>query len=432
MLRTSIDSFIASVLMVLALAAPASLRAQESKVIDRIVAVVGNEIITESELDMQLLQASMRDQIDMNSPAARRQMLDAMMNDKLILAQAEIDSVQVPPEEVTMKLDQQIKQLIRYYGSEQRLEQEAHMPIAQIKREFRDNIEKRLKIETLQRTRFGNVEASHRDVVDFYNTYKDSLPRIPEQVHLRQIAVFPKVVESFRETAREKAEAILDSIRAGADFGEMARKYSDDAGSARNGGDLGMARRGLFVKEFEEAAFALEPGEVSGVVETPFGFHIIKLLEKKGEAIHPLHILIRVEKTGESDQGAIDELKKLKTRIEDGEDFEELAKKYSEDKETAKFGGDLGTLEMQDLSDEVRTHVQDMKEGAISDPFKITIDRDYAYAIVQLVERIAPHEATLERDYQRIALFARAFKQNKLYADWINEIKQNVYWKVNM
>ncbi len=398
------------------------------RVLDRVVAVIGDEIITESELQLQLLQAKAQT----DDPDIRRRVIDAMMNDKLVLAQAVIDSVEVPEEEVTRRLDMQIKQMTRYYGSERRLEQVAGMSVSEMKREYRDDIRKRLMIEMIQQQKFGTMDVTHREVLEFFETYRDSLPPVPEQVELRQIAMFPRVIESFRAQARQQAESLLDSITAGVPFEELARRHSDDPGSARNGGNLGLARRGVFVKEFEEAAFALEPGEVSDVVETQFGFHIIKLLEKAGEAVRAQHILIKVEKTGESDQIVIDSLNALRQRILDGADFEEMAKQYSEDEETRKFGGALGLVEVQELSDDMKEIQQELREGDISEPVKIDLDRDYAYAIVQLVRRIPPHPATLEDDYQRIANFAKIFKQNREYEQWLQSIKENVYWEVRI
>lgn len=412
---------------------PVSALSQGSaRMLDRVVAVIGDEIITESELQLQMLQAGMQNNVNANDPELRRRILDAMMNDKLVLAQAVLDSIQVPPEEITARLEDQIKRMTRYYGSEQRLEQVAGMPIQQMKREFREDIRKRLMIDMIQQQRFGSMTVSHREVEEFFRTYRDSLPPVPEQVELRQIAVFPQVTDAFKNAAREKAQRLLDSIRGGADFEALAKEFSDDPGSARNGGSLGLARRGVFVKEFEEAAFSLEPGEVSDIVETQFGFHIIKLLEKKGEAIKPQHILVKVSKTGESDQTAIDALKALRQRILDGDDFEALALEHSEDVATRKFGGSLGAIEVPELSDELRTVQQNLNVGEISDPVKITLERDYAYAIIRLEQRIAPHPPTLKNDYQRIAKFAKIFKQNREYADWLEEIKNNVYWKVNI
>ncbi|MBE0642609.1 MAG: peptidylprolyl isomerase [Bacteroidetes bacterium] len=416
------------VFLILTLTVP-QLRAQDGKALDRVVAVVGDEIITESELQMQILQ-TLRANPKSEDPSLRTRILDAMMNDKLVLAQAVLDSVQVPPEEVNRRLDEQVKRLTRYYGSEERFEQAVGMTISQMKREYRDDIRKRIMIEMIQQQELGNVEITHREVEEFFRTYGDSLPPVPEQVELRQIVMFPRVTESFKQAAREKAQSILDSIRAGASFEEMAKKYSDDPGSGRNGGNLGLARRGVFVKQFEEAAFALEPGQVSDLVETQFGFHIIKLLEKKGEAIKPQHILIKVEKTGESDQSVIDTLTALRQRILDGASFEEMAMRYSEDPDTRKFGGELGAIEVAELSDELKAVQQELTVGQICAPVKLTMDRDYAYAIVQLEKRIMQHPATLASDYQRIANFAKVFKQNRMYADWIAKIKENVYWKV--
>lgn len=409
---------------------PATAGAQTSggRVLDRIVAVIGDEIITESEMQLQMLQAK----ANTEDPAIRRRVLEAMMNDKLVLAQAVIDSVKVPEEEVTRRLEMQIKQMSRYYGSEQRLEQVAGMSINEMKREYRDDIRKRLMIDMIQQQKFGTMDITHREVLEFFETYRDSLPPVPEQVELRQIAMFPRVIESFRRQARQKAESMLDSLAAGVPFEDLARRHSDDPGSARTGGNLGLARRGVFVKEFEEAAFALEPDEVSGVVETQFGFHIIKLLEKAGEAVRAQHILIKVEKTGESDQIVIDSLNALRQRILAGADFETLAKKYSEDEATRKFGGSLGLVEVQELSDDMKQVQQELREGDISEPVKIELGQDYAYAIVQLLRRIPPHPPTLEDDYQRISNFAKIFKQNREYEQWLNSIKENVYWEVRI
>jgi len=412
---------------------PAAVSAQGSaRVLDRVVAVIGDEIITESELQLQMLQAGMQNKVNANDPELRRRILDAMMNDKLVLAQAVLDSIQIPPEEITARLEDQINRMTRYYGSEQRLEQVAGMPIRQMKREFREDIRKRLMIDMVQQQKFGAMSVSHREVQEFFKTYSDSLPPVPEQVELRQIAMFPQVTAAFREAARAKAQGLLDSIRGGADFEQLAKDFSDDPGSARNGGSLGLARRGVFVKEFEEAAFSLEPGQVSDIVETQFGFHIIKLIEKKGEAVKPLHILIKVSKTGESDQAVIDTLNALRQRIVDGEDFATLAMERSEDEDTRKFGGSLGAIEVPELADELKTVQQNLKIGEITEPVKITMDKDYAYAIIRLEQRIAPHPPTMENDYQRIAKFAKIFKQNREYAEWLEEIRKNVYWKVNI
>ncbi len=404
-------------------------RAQSERVVDCIVAVVGSDIITRSEVEVQALQAAVQTKRSPNDPLLLNKVLEAMINDKLVLAQAELDSIVVAEDEVTQRLNMQLKYLERQYGSRERLEKAAGMPMAQIRREFRDDVRKRIMIERLQQQEFGNIEVSRREVEEFYNTYRDSLPLVPEMVELRQIVRYPKVTEDYKEQARRRAEALLDSLRAGADFKELARKYSEDLGSARNGGDLGLVRRGLLVKEFEEAAYALEPGEISNVVETKFGFHIIKMLERKGEAIHPLQILIKIKVTGSSDSLAINLLKDLRRRALEGESFADLATRYSEDKETQPYGGSLGLIETQQLSENLRRITQNLSPGEISAPVKITVRGQDAYMIVQVVRRISPHPMSLEKDYPQLERLAVRFKQDRMYRDWLQKIRKSVYWE---
>ncbi len=409
-----------------------SLLAQDRQVLDRIVAIVGGEIITESELTLQTTQVAVQNRLNPADSALRHRVLEAMISDKLILAQAQLDSISITDDEVTQALDQQLQYLEKNYGSRERLEQAAGMPLSKIKREFRDDIKNRLMIERLKQTKFGDLQISRREVEEFFNTFKDSLPQVPEQVELRQIVLYPKVTSEYKSNSRKKAEELLDSLKHGADFSALARTYSEDAGSAKNGGDLGLVRRGIFVKEFEEASYALEPGQISGIVETQFGFHIIKLLEKKGEAIRPQHILIRMAKTGESDSTVINSLNIFRQRILKGEDFTEIAKRSSEDEETKAFGGWLGVIEVPRLSDELHQAEQNLQPGNISTPIKLKLGNDYAYSIIQLMQRIQPHAMSLQQDYQRVEQLAKVFKQNKLYSEWLEKIKGNIYHELKL
>jgi peptidyl-prolyl cis-trans isomerase SurA len=402
----------------------------QQKTLDKVVAVVGGEIVTQSELDLQLIRLGGRAKIDINDPAIRQRALEEMIGRKLVLAQAILDSVSVSEEQVTQQLNEQMKMYEQNYGSIERLEKAAGMTVAQMKREFREEIRKTLLVETLQREKFGSISISNREVEEFFASYKDSLPQVPEQVELRQITMFPRVTEAFKDAAREKARRLLDSVKSGVDFGELAKRNSDDAGSARNGGDLGFARRGVFVKEFEETAFNLQPGEVSNILETQFGFHIIKALERKGESVRAQHILVRIQKTGESDSTAIGFLSDLRRRVLAGENFADLAKQYSQDQASKAVGGDIGLVEVSQLSDDLKTLQQTLQVGEISQPSKLTFEKDYSYAIVQLTKRVPPHAATLQQDYSRITGFARLYKQNKQFLDWIDDIKKTVFWKV--
>jgi peptidyl-prolyl cis-trans isomerase SurA len=414
----------------LLLACAAPVFAQQGRVIDRIVAVVGNEVITQTELDFQMMRLSLRNPVTPNDTATRRRVLEELINQKLVLAQAILDSVSVSDEQVNNRLSEQIRYYEQQYGSVEKLEQAVGMSVTQMKREFREEIRKRLMIDALQNERFGTVAVTNREVEEFYRQYLDSIPRVPEQVQLRQITLFPRVGESFKTAAQQKAQRLLDSLRHGADFAALSTSASDDAGSAANGGDLGFARRGVFVKEFEEAAFALQPGELSPVVETQFGFHIIKMVERKGESIRVQHILVRVQRGGDTDSSTVRALQDLRRRAAAGEDFAALAKEHSEDVSTKNMGGDLGLLEIEQLSDDMKTAQQSLRAGEITPPVRLAFDRDYGYAIIQLVRRVAPHRAVLPDDYTRVAGYARIYKQNRLYADWIDEIRGNVYWKI--
>ena len=204
--------------------------------------------------------------------------MNSLIEEKLVLAQANLDSIVVSDEEVNQRIDYQINMFIQQYGSREKVEQVYGMSVEKIRREMRDEVRKNLMIQRLREKNFANVEASRKEVEDFFRTYKDSLGVIPEKVKISHIYRNPRASEEVKKESRQLARAILDSIKAGADFAEMAKKYSEDPGSAAQGGDLGFVKRGIFYPEFESAAFSLENGEISNVVESPAGFHIICLL----------------------------------------------------------------------------------------------------------------------------------------------------------
>jgi peptidyl-prolyl cis-trans isomerase SurA len=320
------------------------------EVLDKIVAVVDNEIITESELDFQTNLLASRYGVSADSPKLKRQTLNSMIEEKLAYAQANLDSIEVTDEEVDKRIDYQIQLFVQQYGSKERVEQVYGMSIEKIKHELRDDVRKNLMVQKLREKNFGNVEATRRDVEEFFDKYKDSLGVIPEKVEIAHIFRSPKSSSEVKEKARKFAQSILDSIKNGADFAEMAKKYSEDPGSAKEGGDLGFVKRGVFYPEFEAAAFALQPGQISDVVESPVGFHIIQLIEKRGESIHARHILIKIKADKDADVKTIDFLTAVRDSIVKGDSsFAYYAKKYSEDEDTAPFGGELGTFYINQL-----------------------------------------------------------------------------------
>ena len=412
----------------------ASCSLYSQQVLDKIVAVVDNEIILQSELDFQTQTYAAQKKIDPNQPGLKEQILNSMIEDKLAYAQAIFDSIQVSDDEITQRVDYQINYFIQQYGSRERLEQVYGMSLEKIKRELRDDVKKNIMIQKIQQKKFGDVEATHREVEDFFNTYKDSLGIIPEKVEISHILKIPEASEATKEKYGKIAQAILDSIKAGADFATMAKKYSEDPGSAKNGGDLGFVKRGVFYPEFESAAFALQQGELSEVVESPVGFHIIQLLEKRGESIHTRHILIKIKKGEEADLKAIEYLSSIRDSIVNKKGtFSDYAKKYSDDKETAPFGGELGTFYVSQLDKTLQETVSKLKEGEISYPKRIDLGGDnYGYHIVYLYKRTPQHKASLDEDFNELQQLANQNKKQQKYEEWIKELKNKIYWDIRL
>jgi peptidyl-prolyl cis-trans isomerase SurA len=363
------------------------------KILDRIVAVVDNEIILQSELDFQASVFASQRQLNVDTPGLKKQILNSMIEEKLIYAQAELDSITVTDDEINQRIDYQINAFTQQYGSIANIEKMYGMSIDKIKRELRDDVRKSLMTQRLQEKNFGKVDATRREVEDFYETYKDSIGTIPEKLNLFHIFQNPKAGEKLKKQFRDKALALLDSIKAGKDFAELARKYSDDPGSASQGGDLGFVKKGVFYPEFEEAAFKLNVGEISGVVESPIGFHIIQLLERRGESIKTRHILVKIKADESSDLKTIEFLTAIRDSIIKGyRSFQDYAKEYSEDKETAPFGGELGTFYINQLDKSLLDVVGKLKESDISYPKRLEYGQGtYGYHIVWLKSRVPQH-----------------------------------------
>ena len=404
------------------------------QVLDKVVAVVDNEIILQSEFDFRANLEAQQRNINPADSTFRRQVLTAMIEEKLLYAQAELDSITVSDEQVKQQLEYQINYFIQQYGSRERLEQVYGMPIEKLKRSLQDDTKKNLMAEMLKQKKFGQMDASRKEIEDFYDMYKDSLGVVAEKFTIAHIFQNPKTGERVKKKAREFAESLLDSLKHGADFAKLAKKYSDDPGSAAQGGDLGSVKRGVFFPEFEAAAFALAPNQISGVVESPVGFHIIQLLERRGESIHTRHILIKVKSDDESDLKAIEFLTDIRDSIVKGKNtFEYYAKLYSDDKETAKFGGTLGTFEASQLDKQLLDIIYKLKEGEISFPKRLDVDKNvYGYHIVKLEKRIPQHKANMDLDFAELKRMTEYYKKQKLFAKWIDDIKSRIYWQVRL
>ncbi len=403
-------------------------------VIDKVIAIVDNEIILQSELEFQISIFASQRGMDPKSPELKTQILNSMIDEKLVYAQAELDSIVITEAEIDQRIDYQVKVLQQQYGSIAKIEEMYGMPIEKIKRELREDVRKNLMVQRLREKNFAPIEASRREVEAFYYAYKDSLGMIPEKLHIYHIFRNPKTTDKLKKQYRDFAQAVLDSIKQGASFEAMATKYSEDPGSKAFGGDLGFVKKGVFYPQFEAAAYALEVGEISNIIETPVGYHIIELLEKRGESIHTRHILFKFK----TDEGADLETITFLTEIRDSitkeiNTFQYYAKKYSEDKETAPFNGDLGTFYINQLDKNLLDIVSKMKQGEISFPKRIDYGQGvYGYHIVYLQSRIPQHPPSLEEDYAELKRLADEYKKQKQYDAWVASLRDKIYWEVKI
>jgi peptidyl-prolyl cis-trans isomerase SurA len=417
--------YVQSFLLLTVLLIPLPLSAQT--LIDRIAAVVDKEIITESELNERVSFLAMQNRIDPNQKGLRTQVLDGLISEKLVLAQALIDSIEVTDDEITHALDQQIANFVRQVGSEQRVEQMYGKSISRIKREYRTEIKNQLLVQKVRQQREASISVTRREVEDFFLSFRDSLPQVPEEFELSHIYIVPKPDTAVEAKTRQLMQSILDSIHAGGDFADFAKRYSTDPGSAASGGDLGWEKRGVFVREFEETVFGLKEGDISGIVKTQFGFHIIQLIGRRGESVHARHILMKIDKGPASDSAVVDTLRALRERVLKGESCAELASKYSEDEDTKSVGGDLGNLTVDQLQPDFAGQIRDMKAGEIGEPQRTVVGASYGFHIIWMRKRTPPHAINIQDDYKRIEQLALYMKRNKLNAEWLDELKRTIY-----
>lgn len=418
------------------------LKAQsEGKLLDQVVAVVGNQIVKQSDVKNQIKQIKnqLLEQGD-TSEISPCEVLEDLIFEKLLLDQAQKDSIIVSESQVENELDRRIRFFVMQIGSEKKLEEYYGKSINEIKDEFRSAIKNQLLTQQMQQKISGNVSVTPAEVKAFYHRFpEDSLPFVNAEVEIGQIVVYPTISKEAKAEAKEKITTLRERILKGENFNTLAILYSEDPGSARKGGELGLVPRGTFVPEFEAAAYNLKPGEVSKIVETEFGYHILQLIERRGEQINVRHILISPKLDGS-------DLLKAKNRIDsiyqilkaDTITFAEAAMRYSDDDATKDNGGlminpQTGTtrFEMNQIDPTLFFVIDKLKVGSFSEPQLFqTQGGKQAYRILYLKTRTEPHRANLKDDYQRIQEAALAFKQNEITRKWISKKLQNTYLRI--
>lgn len=401
---------------------------------DKIIAIVGNDVILQSDLNFQLYNYMTQNNVQQITNEVVQQVFQSLLTEKLILAKAEQDSIYVSQDEVNKQVDGRLRELVSQFGSEKNIENAYGITIPKIKTLLREQVERNIKINRVKQQKFGyGITVTKPEVLKFYRDYKDSLAPVPETFELSQIVRIPKITEDAKFIAKEKALRLLDSVKLGSDFSELAKKYSDDSLSAIQGGDLGKSKKGTFVKEFEDAAYLLKPDEVSDIVETEFGYHIIKLKDKTGDFITAQHILVKFPRLDAADFTEISFLKDLRTKIQNGEiTFKQAAALYSQEPKSALDSGYLGKASVNNLDSLEITAIKDLNVGGISDPVKVGDSRYYGYYIYLLNNRIPDHYATIEDDYTLIEQYAQRYKEQKLMSDWLEELKKTIYVDIKL
>lgn len=412
----------AGLLMLAALAAG-------EETIDRVVAVVDDEIILESEI-LQYMQYSMGASGSLDSLSAEQlnvlsgQVLDDLIAQKLLLTRARYDSISVSQKEVDRELDNRMANLIEQVGGQDKLESYYGMPLPKIKRQFRPLVEETLLIERIRRQHLTSVRVSRSEVIEFWESIKDSVPPLRDAIRLAHILLQDRVSEASVEAAIARADSAKQIIESGQmTFEEYASRFSDDAGSAARGGKLGTTNRGDLVPEYEAAAYELEPGELSAPTVSQFGVHLIRLNERTGEKINSDHILFKVTPAAADEAQTMADAESLVVRLRGGDDFAELALNLSTDTKTSANGGDLGWFSPAELPDEFKAPIEGKQKGEYSDPFR-TI---FGVHIVKVTDRVFSRAITLNEDYSRIEQMALAKKQDEEFKKWIDKLAKETY-----
>ncbi len=399
---------------------------KSQEVIDSIAAVVDHEIILESEISYGistlLLEAGIRYPTDEQLSEFRDQVLNAYITQKALLAKAEEETLRIEERMVQKEMDRKIAALVQQVGSEKKLEEYFGKPMRQIRHEMKEGVRDGMLIERLKQMHLMNVHVRRREVVDFYEEYKDQLPTEPEMVELSHILLQVEPSEAARQKALAKINRIKEALDSGANFDSLAVAESEDP-SASEGGSLGFTERGDLVPAYEEAAFELEPGEISDIVKTRYGYHIIRLLERQGERISSQHILIQLTPSEEDWERVRAQAVEILDKIRSGESFAELARKYSDDEETADKGGALELMPVENLPDEFRVVLEDLSKGEVSEPFRTM----FGIHLIRLDKKIEEHTISLAKDWKTIEMYATNQKREKVFNEWINELKKDHY-----
>jgi peptidyl-prolyl cis-trans isomerase SurA len=413
--------------------------AQDGAVLDEVIAVIGDEIVTKYEVEAKysgLIAQGM--EITDNS---RCEVLEDVMFGKLLVNQAKVDSIEVTDQQVESEIDRRLRYFIAQFGSEERLEEAYKRSIAEIREEMRSTLREQLLVQQMQSKITADVQVTPADVETYYKAIpEDSLPLINAEVQVAHIVKMADISPAAIREVKEKLNEYRERVIEGEKFSTLAVLYSEDKGSAVKGGEIGFVGRAEVQPEFAAAAFKLKAGQVSPIVKTQFGYHIIQLIERRGDKVNVRHILLKPKQDYESLDQAKAELESLAKQIRAGDlAFAEAARQFSDDEETRNNGGILTSpydgspyIPMDQLDASIFFVIDNMEEGDISTPVQMEDGRSRpAYRLLKLIERTKPHKAELGRDYQKIKAAAQSQKEQKMLNEWMGRAIGKTYVKID-
>jgi len=417
----------------------------QSTLLDKVIAVVGDNIILESDIEAQYQQLASQAQGNPLPADEKCILFDNLLLDKLFLSQAQIDSVTASQEEVEAELDRRIKYFISVFGSKEKLEEYYGKSIIELKDDFKDDIEKQLVSDKMKSKAFSGLKVSPAEVKAFFDKIPpDSVPFFNSELELGEIVMFPKVSAEEKEFARKKIESIRKEIVDGADFSVKAIQYSEDPGSYLEGGSLGVIDRGELVPEFEAVAYKLKEGVLSDVVETPFGYHLIMVDEKRGDKLKVRHILIKPKITRTDLNVVSQRMDSIAHQLKvDSMKWKDAVNRFSDDEQSKNIGGLMTNqktgntfFEKADIDGTLIFTIDRMKVGDYSDVLSFssvdkTGETKQGYRIIWLKSESKPHKASLETDYSKIQSAAKAEKQQKALENWVKLHRSKNYVRID-
>ena len=411
----------------------------QNQVIDRIVAVVGKNIIMQSDIEEQYLQFRLQGGIKGSASSIRCEILEDQLFRKLMLNQAELDSITVTDEQVEAEMEYRLRYFLSQLGSQEKLEKYFNKTMTEIKDELRVNIRDQKLIEEVQRKIVEGVSATPSDVREFYKSIpSDSIPMVSAQYEIAQLVKKPPITLDEKLEVKDRLYGLRNRILKGERFSTLALLYSEDPGSAKKGGELGFKGRGELVPEFEAAAFALKDGEISEVVETEYGFHIIQMIERRGDNVNVRHILLTVKVSPEALQQAYTELDSIANLIRnDSITFDEAVRKFSDEDDKVNGGylvnPNTGStmFAAEELDQQVSVVVNRLQVGEVSSPvpMKTKNDKD-AYRLLIIKKKTQPHKANLKDDYSLIQQWTMQKLRQDAINKWIDAKSSKAYVKI--